>query len=84
MIDIGKKILFTFCKMFENVLFFRIRIYICKKCYYDPQKIFFVKNTNICMLSSKSSMSAFKKARKQKYSKFRIVFLAIAFLGAFF
>ncbi len=37
MIDIGKKSLFTFCKMFENVqFFFAFAFKVCKKCYYDP------------------------------------------------
>jgi hypothetical protein len=46
MIDISKKITFTFCKMFENVQFFAFAFKVCKKCYYDPKK-FFVKNMNM-------------------------------------
>jgi hypothetical protein len=37
----GKKLLFTSCKMFENVHFFAVAFKVCKKCYY------FVKNNNI-------------------------------------
>jgi hypothetical protein len=43
MIDIGKKITFTFCKMFENVHFFAFAFKVCKKCYYDLKNIFLEK-----------------------------------------
>ncbi len=40
MIDIGKKLLFTFCKMFESVQFFRICSYSMQKVLLWPQKFF--------------------------------------------
>ncbi len=43
MIDIGKKITFTFCKMFENVQFFAFAFKVYKKCYYDTKKNFLEK-----------------------------------------
>jgi hypothetical protein len=47
MIDIGKKQLFTFCKMFENVQFFSHLHLKYAKSAIMTQKIFFLKNINM-------------------------------------
>jgi hypothetical protein len=49
MIDIGKKQLFTFCKMFENVQFFSHLYSKIAKSAIMTQKIFFLKNINMGM-----------------------------------
>jgi hypothetical protein len=46
MIDMSKTIIFTPCKMFENVHFFAFAVKAGKNCYYDPKKIF-VKDINM-------------------------------------
>jgi hypothetical protein len=41
MIDIGKKLPFTFRKMFGNVQFFvHLHLKVFNKCYYDPNNFF--------------------------------------------
>ncbi len=47
MIDIGKKITFYFCKMFENVQFFSHLHLKYAKSAIMTQKIFFLKNINM-------------------------------------
>jgi len=47
MIDIGKKQLFTLCKMFENVQFYTHLHFKIAKCAIMNQKIFFLKNINM-------------------------------------
>jgi hypothetical protein len=47
MIDIGKKKLFTFCKMFENVQFFSHLPLKYAKSADMTQKKFFLKNINM-------------------------------------
>jgi hypothetical protein len=47
MIDIDKKILFIFCKMFENVQFFSNLLFNFAKIAIMTKKNFFVKNINM-------------------------------------
>jgi hypothetical protein len=47
MIDIGKKLLFTFCKMFENVQFFSHLHFKIAKSAIMTQKKFSLKNVNM-------------------------------------
>ncbi len=69
MIDIGKKQLFTFSKMSENVQFFSHLHFKNPKSAIMTQKIFFLKNINMgiqktqnFMLISNSLMPAFRNA----------------------
>ncbi len=55
MIDIGKKKLFTFCIMLENVHLFAFAFKVCKKCYYGQKKIF-VKNINMGIINKQNFM----------------------------
>jgi hypothetical protein len=74
MIDIGKKITFTFCKMFENVQFFSHLHLKYAKSAHMTQKIFFLKNIIMgikktliknFMLISNSLMPTLKNAPKK-------------------
>jgi hypothetical protein len=57
MIDIGKKIIFYFCKMFENVQFFRICIFkMAKKSAIMTQNCFFLKNINVGIKKTQNFM----------------------------
>jgi hypothetical protein len=67
MIDIGKKLLFTFCKMFENVQFFsHLHLKYAKSAFMTQQNFFLekyqygYKKTQNFMLISNSLMPAFK------------------------
>jgi hypothetical protein len=66
MIDIGKKLLFTICNMFENVQFFRICIISLQKCYYD-QKRLFVKNINMGIKNAEFYANSLMPALKNNH-----------------
>jgi hypothetical protein len=72
MIDIGKKIPFNFCKIFENVIFSHLHFKFAKSAIMT-QKIFFLKNidmgikkTQNFMLISNSLTPAFRNAPNKR------------------
>jgi hypothetical protein len=69
MIDIGKKITFYFLQNVQKcTVFFAFAFKVCKKCYYDPKKLFLeniimgIKKTHNFMLISNSLLPAFRNA----------------------